>query len=333
VVVDGGTVQHTGRERPLVLVSGFGWSGSSVVSDLLCEYTRIVRPRGVEVKLVKVLSRMVERPQTADADGLAYVRAKIRPGGRYDTRAHRRRLRHCFTGLTREGFSERADRVVSRLEGAGLGAGRDARLDDALVREVLTDYLLLVNEALQPADQHAIYDNLVPAYQLSLLARLALDRLPTLHVYVVDRDPRDQYVELFEHDRPGAGDVDRFIHNFRRRRERYEQAREDFGTRNWDQVVTHLQFEDLVATDAPVVPQLRREAEDLVARTVGSGTWELGRRFQPEVSRTNVGKWRQVDDPGPYRRIAEELADWCGHHDPGARRVHRARRWWGARHR
>lgn len=301
-------------DRPLVLVSGFGWSGSSALSDVMLEHERVVRPPEGEVKYLVAMGRLLSRPWEHAPDVEAFAQGDIVPGGRFDTTMNRRRVRRfrADAGVDAAGFARRTAALVEELRAAGLGrVAQGEPLDPDVTTDVFTRYLLTLHETHQPAGALAIYDNMLAAYQLRLLKHLDLDRLPELRVHVVDRDPRDQFVELHAEGRARAEDLDDFLDVFRARRERYRRAARAVGRQRWERLVHEVGFEALVAEEGTVAETVRAELEELLADTVGRGRWHLGEAFRAHESRANVGKWRAAPDQAVHERIREELAPWC----------------------
>lgn len=160
--------------------------------------------------------------------------------------------------------------------------------------EATRDYLeALLSSNVPPGTRTIVMHNAFEPYQPDR----SLKFFRSAKAIVVDRDPRDNYVQGLWY-APVATGVREFILRYRIQREatHYEP--------NPD--VLRLRFEDLVL-DYPnalgrILGHLGESPEHHVRPR---------QHFDPDVSKKNVGIWRAYPKQDEIRRIAEELADFC----------------------
>ncbi len=114
---------------------------------------------------------------------------------------------------------------------------------------------------------------------------------------VVDRDPRDNYVQGLSY-KPTAVDVETFITRYRLYRRKTNYARHAR--------VLRLTFEDLVLDYDMTLKRVLAflgEPTDTHIRPRA--------HFDPAVSKRNVGVWRHYGKPNEIDRIAAALPEFC----------------------
>lgn len=116
---------------------------------------------------------------------------------------------------------------------------------------------------------------------------------------VVDRDPRDTYVQQLTY-RPMAVGPDEFIKRYRMQREMTA------GRRSEDPRILRLRFEELVTDYDRVLPAIRTHLGADTASHIAPK-----RHFDPDKSARNVGLWRQHPKQSEIDRIAHDLAEYC----------------------
>jgi len=116
---------------------------------------------------------------------------------------------------------------------------------------------------------------------------------------IVDRDPRDNYVAGLWY-RPTRLPVDQFIRRYRI----YRQVAEHFDNHSPD--ILRVQYEELVLNyDTTVGNILQFLGEDPSAHA------EPRKYFDPEVSRKNVGVWKNYGNQAEIEAIRRELKEYC----------------------
>lgn len=323
-------------EGPVVVsVSGCYWSGSGAIVDLLSEH-RDCRVVDGEIALFSygqlfletVLPRIAgQATDAAKSEGNLF---RFREYNKQDPFPVRQVLRRVCSPLgthpaglysiragTGKAFGEGYRRAcadfldaVEKAPGAGADRGRE-RIETSL-RTLLRETVARAPGTGPSACKTAVLDQLVaPAYALS-----ALEVQPDLRMIFVDRDWRDQYVEVRDilarmtagHAwvgvRPsGEADSDydigplRFFVNLRKRVAaiKASHAAEEGKRILW------LTLEDSVLSHRATAERVFRFL-DLDAKA-----WDPECLFVPEKSRKNLGKWKNSPHQGEFDTIAKEI--------------------------
>lgn len=116
---------------------------------------------------------------------------------------------------------------------------------------------------------------------------------------IIDRDPRDTYVQQLSY-RPMAVGVTDFIERYRI----YREAAKRFYRE--DPRILRLRFEELVQNYRPMVMRILEHLEESPSVHVAPRTY-----FNPDVSRKNIGLWKAYERQDEIERISRELRDYC----------------------
>jgi SAM-dependent methyltransferase len=280
---------QTEEDEPLdvVLVTGFGWSGSGAVAAFLRDLPEVREPfpppelPWFRQKFGNIAVQAVVDPANGDRwpEAMAdFLLTSVLGLGLTGVAGHR------FAQVKRKGIyprlSDRSEDVVLLVQECHRLLDRVDALHPQDVREhdALTTLLRAFLESLLRlggAQRFTLLDNPVRPDALDLV-RL----LPKTQVVAVFRDPRDQFVSLTV-EQPSARKApttEEFVDNYRRLAASFEQA----TRRHKDLRVHRVQFEDFV-----------REAENRNALATQLGlTVPAGTRqgdFRPNISLQNVG--------------------------------------------
>lgn len=150
---------------------------------------------------------------------------------------------------------------------------------------------------------NVLLHNAIPTYN----PQKTLKYFEAIKMIVVDRDPRDIYVDVINkkataflgdkliNDR----DVDKFVENYKSRRENQKEFLQD------DRIL-HLRFEKLVL-----------DYENTINEITGflgldeSNHVQKGIRFAPEKSKNNIGLWKNYDGKEEIDFIYKHLKEFC----------------------
>jgi hypothetical protein len=166
---------------------------------------------------------------------------------------------------------------------------RPARFDDA-TREYLEAVLSSnVAPGTTAIVMHNAFEPYSPARSLRFFSRAK--------AIVVDRDPRDNYVQGRWY-APFATGVREFIARYRMQREATDY------TPHPD--VLRIRFEDLVLDYDRIVPRIFEHLGEPAAAHV-----RRRRHFNPDESKKNLGLWRTYDRQDDIAQIAAALPEFC----------------------
>ncbi len=303
----------------IVSVAGGYWTGSSAAFDLLNEHPGCcslpeefaVLSYGQIFEELQQLTAGVGPEPMMDLEGsIRRLLAFNRPERLYPARSVLRRLCAAL------GFYPTALNAIRAGMGARLGPGyreacaafvesvrmrRQADGDDARINRDFGLMLQGIAAAVGGADlapgKPVVLDQFIaPAY-----AEAALHFAPGLKCVFVDRDWRDQYVEVRSFlksmitsnarlgVRPSGEDRGDYklpeMEFFIRLRQRIHRCRQRHETQYRDKILW-LNFEDIVGETRPVAERA------FTFLGLDAAEWKPNACFRPESSRKNIGKWR-----------------------------------------
>ncbi len=164
-----------------------------------------------------------------------------------------------------------------------------------LTKKYLND---IFSDCLKEKEYHTVVlDQAIPANRSSWGARY----FNNAKVIVVDRDPRDVYIDLIKekslvgYDVAVRHDVQLFIDWFKKVR------RPDSNPADYKRI----QFEDLILNYERVISEVMEYCDiDPILHS------HKGERLKPEVSAKNIGMWKQYDYPDEIREIEKQLKEY-----------------------
>ncbi|MBP5403016.1 MAG: hypothetical protein J6Y36_07655 [Treponema sp.] len=320
-------------KNSFILTAGYGWSGSSVIVDLLKEYDGII-DSDVEFRLIKDPHGLADlRYQltknwdvlTVDAAIKEFMRlascmnhssTKTTYGLGYD-----KKIGPNFMALTKsfiEGitsFSFQSNSWIFNLE-----KSRIRIVFEKILRKLHIDYTEGVMNFSQCTEEQ--FDNAVKKYLDSLFfscgdKKVILDQaISPLHpemvpvffddskMLVVDRDPRDIYVNLIKGknligaELSKSHDVNKYI-QWHRACRKYKEELKSFS------YVKQFQFEKLVCDYEKSV----KEVESFL-KISDKDHVNKKKYFIPEESSKNVGIWKKYPCQEEIRTIEKELPEY-----------------------
>lgn len=310
-----------------VVVSGFICTGSSALIDALRGNSAIAAflPEFKILGGQDGLFEVVEAFERDRVQGVATFRRfakRIVEEGRHPNRAYhyRQRVMRKVAGdsytppYRRRSYSHVIAEYpsITRTYLRGLGRLLSAAVKPEEIRssieEATNDYFRSLCECIGEKERASwviFNQSIKPGSQTGL----GLELIKAARVIAVDRDPRDQYIDLLNQNRlvpiiqkygtPTGDLAGDFARWYRRRRQTF------YETHAGDERVLVVRFEDL-ATDPSAVLQ---EVSDFLGLegeiAVGSGP------FDQEVAQGKVGMWREFSDRGAIARIEKELTEYC----------------------
>ncbi len=329
--------------RHLVNVSGFWWSGSGAVSDWLIDSGRFKRPEGGELRAMRGLAHLLEIAEGRAWKGERFARHQLYPdpaeqprffkrslveGGvlkrttalmhdgyrshrqkglpHHDEHVLRKRLNHALkqdygTDTT---YQERLRGVIDAMEQKDPADQKGPRLKSAV-----SSFLAHFHDRWTDDDHLPMFDNMVPAGRPRLLELIDAPLFQQRAVFFVQRDPRDQFVEIVgkrgsRSTRPWA--VRDFIHQYRdgvKRAADCSRRLARSGAQTW-----LLRFEDFVH-DAGLRDEIAQRLEESL-RFQGWNGRAQEPKFDPAASAQNIGKWTESPQlERPLRKITQQLEE------------------------
>lgn len=298
-------------DPPLVLVCGFGWSGSGAVTDFLSDFEQVEMSlgrtemhwfsSGYGYDAGEVLDQLEVAPHRFHEWALAFLLVhglgleSLAREGEGQDQSRMRRMRKLSDRAALWLFSEDDPRLVEYAEylrelGQALCRVEPSEGDNNLEVEAAFRHFFsgLVRMATPPG-KTCLLNNCIKGHQLDRLRLILPD-----HVIAVTRDPRDMYVSRGLESARGTFPPVEFVDALRERFRRFRRALRDpvIASR-----VTTVGFEDFV---------LDASTRERLADELGlTGTPRRRQtRFQPERSRQNIGIHHRWQDRDAIRRIA-----------------------------
>jgi len=322
---------NTVKER-FVSVSGYGWSGSSAVVDLLREFEGFV-DLGLEFRLLKdpygicdlhsaiAQNKNVLNQHIAVKNFQTFCRVLDRPNSKFF------RAGYDYSSVLGIDFLAETQEFIQKLSSFSYQNNSmvcnyyDSRfrsllkklkakffnkfdlihhfdLSESEFADCVSNYMLLILRELGRERQCIILDQAIDPNQ-SRLCQQYFDDLKTI---VVDRDPRNIYVDLVNN-RSLIGaelaikdDVDRFV--------AWHQKSRNNSIAN-DSSILVLRFDDLVNDYHLTVDKI------ISFLGIENTKWSLKRFFDPDKSRKNVHQWKNYPNQSIMSEIRQRLPSYC----------------------
>jgi hypothetical protein len=319
--------------KPILVVSGFIKTGSSALIDLLIE-SRSVRAVLPEMKILTGQYGIADIARACGAESqelrtiLARCEERLLEEGKSPTTFYlklRRVRSRLFKSMGASRFNRygydaalsgeylRLTRRYFRTLNTRLLPSEDPEICYRYFREATSDYFsALASAASSHPLQIALFNQTIKP---GLSTSLGLELIEKAQLIVVDRDPRDQYVELLNRrriqpiiDRFGenTGDpVADFIRWYRRRRTEFYG-----GSAVRDSRVLVLRFEDIACEPTSALSMV----DDFMGPALRSHVGEIkpiARSFDRARALDAVGIFRGHEDSRAIQRIAESLPEFC----------------------
>lgn len=332
------------KEHKIISCAGFGSTGSSVVTDYLCEFQNIHVPyKDDEVRFLyefggisTLESIIVDNPSRQNSDyAILLFRRMIKyyAGNRFN---------HRYNTFLQGRFEELSDKFLSDLIEVSWKGQReldfliDSKVETffkkiwprikAIIccdtrnlakyrpeREMyysgigekdflgcVSKYMNSIFDVVDPNNSwdFLYFDQLAPCCNISRISRY----VNNLRVVVVDRDPRDQYIEsvLGYGEKFHPRDIDKFILFYKRLR---ESAAKDGSQPN----VLKVKFEDCVYHYNETFSKINSflgldESKHAYPKS----------KFNPDISINNTQLWKRNEKYEEYTdKIEKELSEYC----------------------
>lgn len=317
----------------LLFVSGFGWTGASAMVDFLRDFENVERSPSGEIQFINSLHQIIIKLKSGkELDLTNGLNEQIFLGEiplKYKGKReeyHKEKLSKFFENFAddKTSYKEYSYKVLQDLI-KYFGSNQKN-----LFKKTVTDYVLYIDEGFRKNNVIYIYDNTVSAQNLSFFENILPDEFSQLKIYVVDRDPRDQYYELIKRFESGHSSKSNLILNYfnkiintipfvknilssyyfvnkyhlKRRRgikKDIKNITKNFG----DNSIEIIQFEDLVINEEGVRDRLVKDICNMY-NTNYSGL----NIFAPEESSENISVHRNEKKHLGYKYLENRLEEY-----------------------
>ncbi|GAB6091625.1 hypothetical protein [Spirochaeta dissipatitropha] len=329
-----------------IFVAGFRWSGSGALSDWLTGFSALVKPSGTSLAYdeIRALNYGVGNSLQSRIHGGLFGERLGRFALCPDTRLWKevlgpplyagntlRAIDYLYTILIRP-FTDPHIKEYGPMLSAVLG--RDFRNDTEYL-QLVKSYMQALRDAGQQETESAfsqisdsvssifallydriseregsipIFDNAVSGLRADFFRYIGTGQFPVQHIYMLRRDPRDQFTELVKFSPKNHSFlVNSFIRQYRNGVERAEQAVQDLQASGRSAFL--LSFEEFVYNRNGIREQLRESIQaDLAAASIDT-TFDSS-AYDAERSKQNIGIWKESGMPKAMQKISQELPSY-----------------------
>jgi hypothetical protein len=320
---------HNEPQKDMVVVSGFGWSGSGALVDYLREHSRIKTAGDDEIIFFWALNNLfdqVRRGKPLNSGKGEFELLFCARVPEWYSRDKRTQYEDTFSSyfaeapVTREEYSQSAEQILEKMEQDLCAFSTGDAASNAV-----TAAINLLSDIFASDTEFFIYDNLFHPQQLGMFEHADLSSFSTFRVYCVDRDPRDQFFEHYNRYQSGLGlwhQMNRrqkilktlsskklfqrllgllpvqllaarvFCRMYAGKRHAFRDSLSRLSETQPNMDIKKIMFEDFVTDRAGQRSLLKKEIDTIMNKHFGSGSWEHGSYFDPSISEKNIGKYR-----------------------------------------
>ncbi|MFA5603147.1 MAG: hypothetical protein WDA21_05435 [Bacilli bacterium] len=199
--------------NPLIVISGFGWSGSGAVVDFLLDNYSTDIAGSDEIIFFWIFLRLVKQAKNrnkisvSSEDAMLFC-AKIPSSFARDKREQYEKtfttyFQHTKNG--REKYTLLAQQILDELVKMSRRT-RNQNFDEKRISWLAEKLLILFQELFQGNNKLLyIYDNLFHPHDISIFHHSDFSTFDRVVLFCIDRDPRDQFYEQYERYSSGLG--------------------------------------------------------------------------------------------------------------------------------
>lgn len=325
----------------LILVSGFGWSGSGAVLDFFREHPQVKIAGNDEIIFLWLLQRIISRYRAGK-----YIRTEGEMESLFCAkvpRSYTDQKQRQYVQTFKDYFDGDDIVLSSYQEYAGLLIKKLAQTNHATIGEdglkaIFAQYLGTLYSFLnQRTGIQIIFDNLLHPQNLDMLLLFDLSGFESVHIFCVDRDPRQQFHDQFQRYASGAGlwhtfnwrqkvmtrlastalfrkiwntgfikllAANKFISMYLQKRNSFKRNRE-YVLHDQHLRIRLLGFEEFVKDEHHCRDNLRDEFIRITG--LDKSMWQTGKFFIPEQSALNMYKFASEHSKFVYEVIRRKL--------------------------
>jgi hypothetical protein len=337
-------------KKHLILVSGFGWSGSGAVVDFLLNNSHIDTACNDEIIFFWVLNRLIDkvgkRKQIIQEGEYESLFCAIIPQS-YSTikkTQYQKTFNKYFERLNikQSEYTEFAKTIIHRLQKLSKRS-LFSRIDESAIGVIISDYLVFLNSMIQLSEKLSIYDNLLHPQQLMMLVNADLSFFTSIKIFCVDRDPRDQFFDHYKRYETGLGlwhtmntrqkILTKIVTNklvrwmlkttlvkllaalvfvimHKKKRRKFEQVLASIPDTQHELAIIEVNFEDLVYNNCSKQEQIRTSMDEVLTKYFKETQWGGNKYFDSNSSMKNIGKFRSDKHQIVYKLIAQMLHNY-----------------------
>lgn len=335
-------------KNTIIIVQGFGWTGSGAIVDFLLENESVKLVSNDEVPFFKVLIKLIDKAKNRKKIDIFNGENEVLFAGGIPS---------CYKGYVRDLHKMRVDRFFSLantnkcnykdftvriLKKLNSISNRPLlkKTNKIKINQIVSEYLTYLNYIFQEESKILMYDNLLDLERLEILEGLDYSKIGEVILYVVDRDPRDQYFELYNMFKSNSKKIQynkilhiinkfhffremtdnlffqyccalAFIYIYHKpRRLGYNKGKKILDCRTNFIHVKKVRFEDFVFNYNSVRDTIKYDIDSIVNKRIGGSSWIHGMNFNPKKSQQNVDIYKKGTKRKIYTFILDKVSKY-----------------------
>lgn len=186
----------------IVFISGFAYTGSSAIADYLGDFQQVTVSVS-ELPFLKALSRLTDKAKKGKQLKISSGENELLLLGEVPNNyssQRKERFKNKFesffenSSVTKYEYKEYVSKILSKIN-----------VNSVDHSDLANEYLSYLYNISCDKNSLLVFDNALLAHDLSFLRMIREDRVENIILYVVDRDPRDQFVEIYDVITNGGG--------------------------------------------------------------------------------------------------------------------------------
>lgn len=303
------------KHNNLIFTCGFGWSGSGALIDFMLDFEKVEKFPGGETFLLKSLINIlqkIEARKPLDVENGYHERIFLGDiPKKIDTQVRDRIKRVLDDFISQSSINIEEYRAI---------AGKILTIlmqknSNAVLVNCVTEYLIYLNN-IKEKNSIIIFDNAIGAVDINLFQYVDVSQFENIFIYIVDRNPKDRFIELYDIVLKGyksrsfclVNKIFRFIKNFRgltrfiaavyfthyynnKRKQKYKKNLKLLVNHNDSITLREFMFEDVVLNHMKIKKILESDLNRVLATKYTGVNY-----FNPEVSKKNIHKYAEIEN-------------------------------------
>jgi len=303
------------QKNNLIFACGFGWSGSGALIDFMLDFEKVeIFPGGETFFLKSLLNilRKVERNKKIDIDKGYHEQVFLGNVPQISNAQVCERIKWVFdnfisqTGIRAEEYRAVANKTLEAIVN---------ETNESIINKRVTEYLIYLNN-IGRNDNIRIFDNAIGAVDINLFQYIDFSFFENIFIYIVDRNPKDRFFELYDIVLSGyqsrsfgfANTIYKlikrnknltlflaavyFTHIYNnKRKQQYKNYLKYLTKQNEKITWRQLMFEDIVLK----FDQTKNIIQSDFNKILNTSYKDI-HHFNPELSKKNIYKYKEIED-------------------------------------
>jgi len=326
------------NKRVLILISGFGWSGSGALVDYFREHSQINVAGNDEIIFLWALNNLVNKILSGKSINISGEMESLFCA-RVSPKFSKEKIEQYETTFL--AYFDNNESKLNRYQNYSFKILKQLSLLENNKQEnlesILNSYLVTLFDLLDDKKHQLIFDNLLHPQNLDLLQYFDLSSFDSINIYCVDRDPRQQFYEQFHRYTSGEGSwhhfawyqkaltklsstkifrliwntypikglaASVFIRLHKKRRDSFQEAMKLLLTIN-NLKVESILFEEFVLNEGNLKDKL--EFNLLNISKLEKNLWNKNKYFNADESAKNINRFSNDKNQTVYKYIISKI--------------------------